>query len=299
VDDGSTDQTLQVARSFASNQVVVTTKTNEGPAATRNKAFSLSQGDYIQWLDADDLLAPDKIARQVEALDRCEGRRTLLSGGWGQFFYRSSKATFIPSPLWKDLSPVDWLVVKMSHGCHMQTATWLVSRGITEAAGPWNPKLLTDDDGEYFCRAILASDNIVFIPEAKVFYRDVSNNRVSYIGRSNKKLEAQFLAIRLQIDHLLSFEDTVRTRAACVKYLQKYMFDLHPDRPDLVEQMRQLARELGGSLEYPQSSWKYVWIEKLFGWNMAKSAALRVPFWKTSCLRAWDKLMYSFESTPR
>ena len=69
VDDGSADQTLQVARGFASKSVLVTTQPNRGAAAARNHAFSLGQGDYIQWLDADDLLAPDKVSLQMEALE--------------------------------------------------------------------------------------------------------------------------------------------------------------------------------------------------------------------------------------
>ena len=66
VDDGSRDQTLSIARQFASKEVSVVTQANQGAAAARNHAFSICQGDYIQWLDADDLLAPDKIERRSE-----------------------------------------------------------------------------------------------------------------------------------------------------------------------------------------------------------------------------------------
>ena len=148
VDDGSTDQTLSVARRFASRGVSVITQENQGAAAARNKAFSVCQGDYIQWLDADDLLAPDKIARQVGMLGRCPSSRTLLSAAWGRFIYRPWKARFTPTMLWRDLAPLEWLLLKMEHGVFMQTATWLVSRELTEAAGPWDTRLLGDDDGE-------------------------------------------------------------------------------------------------------------------------------------------------------
>src|SRR5438132_2627679 len=67
IDDGSTDQTLAIARQFACKAVSVTTQLNQGAAAARNKALSLSQGEYIQWLDSDDLLAPDKIAKQMQS----------------------------------------------------------------------------------------------------------------------------------------------------------------------------------------------------------------------------------------
>jgi len=48
VNDGSTDQTLEIARQFASKDIVVVNRDNQGAASTRNHAFSLSQGDYIQ-----------------------------------------------------------------------------------------------------------------------------------------------------------------------------------------------------------------------------------------------------------
>src|SRR5512140_2969405 len=94
IDDGSKDQTLSVARRFASKNVNVVTQPNQGAAATRNNAFNLCQGDYIQWLDADDLLSPDKVAKQMEIAERCENPRTRLSSGWGHFMYRPSRARF-------------------------------------------------------------------------------------------------------------------------------------------------------------------------------------------------------------
>src|SRR5438067_12061163 len=63
VDDGSTDQTLSIARQFASKTVSVIAQKNQGAAAARNKAFQLCQADYIHWLDADDLLSPDKVGQ--------------------------------------------------------------------------------------------------------------------------------------------------------------------------------------------------------------------------------------------
>src|SRR5580658_7551096 len=66
VDDGSKDATVAIARQFEPLGVLVHAQKNQGASAARNKAFSLSHGAYIQWLDADDLLALDKITRQME-----------------------------------------------------------------------------------------------------------------------------------------------------------------------------------------------------------------------------------------
>ena len=295
VDDGSTDQTLSVARQFASKEVTVVTQANQGAAAARNKAFSLSRGEYIQWLDADDLLAPDKISRQVEALRDGLSRRTLLSSEWGYFMYRPKKAKCVPTSIWCDLDPTEWLTRKWEGNLHMQTATWLVSRELTEAAGPWDTRLTLDDDGEYFSRVINASTGIRFVPQSRVYYRITPTSRLSYIGRSDKKMESQFLSLKLQIGYLRAREDSDRVRAACVTYLQTWLPNFYPNRPDLVQEAQQLAASLGGRLSLPKASWKYAWIEKLFGFAAAKHAQLYYNRGKSSALRAWDKMMYALQ----
>src|SRR5688572_26119372 len=83
VDDGSKDNTLDVVRRYASKDVRVVSQENQGAAAARNTAFSHSQGDYIQWLDADDLLAADKIHTQLEIAERLSDPQILLSSSWG------------------------------------------------------------------------------------------------------------------------------------------------------------------------------------------------------------------------
>jgi glycosyltransferase involved in cell wall biosynthesis len=295
VDDGSTDQTAAIAQQFESDGVSVITQENQGAAAARNKAFSLSHGDYIQWLDADDLLAPDKIAGQMAALNQQVSKRTLLSSAWGQFLYRYNRANFAPSALWDDLSPNEWLLRKMGQNLHMQTATWLVSRELTEAAGPWNTQLLGDDDGEYFCRVLLQSDGVRFVPEAKVYYRATGASSLSYIGRSDRKQEAQWRSMELHIDYLRSLEDSPRVRAACVKYLHNWLIFFHPERPDIVRRATQKATELGGDLDLPRLSWKYSWIKAIFGWELAKSAQVFLPRVRWSLARFWDKTLFEVE----
>jgi glycosyltransferase involved in cell wall biosynthesis len=295
VDDGSRDQTLRVARQFESKAVSVVTQENQGAAAARNKAFELCQGDYIQWLDADDLLSPDKVARQMTAARECQDKRRLLSSGWGYFMYRPSRAQFLPTPLWCDLPPIEWLLRKWEQNLHMQTATWLVSRELTEVAGSWDERLLGDDDGEYFCRVLFASSGVRFVQDAKVYYRITASNRLSYIGGSDRKMEAHLLSRQLQIGYLRSLEDNERVRAACLKYLQRSLIHFYPERADLVRQSQQLAAMLGGRLEIPKLSWKYLWIQKLFGLTVAKRVRRRWNQYKSSIMISWDKTMFRLE----
>jgi len=295
IDDGSKDGTLALARNFESSGVRVFTQKNQGAAATRNNAFAKSQGDYIQWLDADDLIGLDKIARQLEALGDSPNRKMLLSGEWGRFMYRPSKAKFNPSGLWCDLSRAEWLIRKMSENTYMQTATWLVSRELTEAAGPWDTRLLGDDDGEYFCRVLLASEGVRFAPGAKVYYRQASSGSLSYIGTSDNKLDMQWLSMKLHINYLQSLEDSERSRAASVRYLQNWMVVFYPERLDIFDKAKELSRELGGGIEVPPLSWKFAWIRALFGWRFARRAQVRLLGIKWSMVSLWDRALYRLE----
>jgi glycosyltransferase involved in cell wall biosynthesis len=297
VNDGSSDGTRAVASEFAAQGVRVVTQKNQGAAAARNHAFALAKGDYIQWLDADDLLSPDKIANQMAVSAKSQSKRTLISSGWGYFMHRPARADFSPTSLWHDLSPLEWMLRKWEGNHHMQTATWLVSRDLSEAAGPWDTRLLGDDDGEYFSRVIKASEGIRFVADARVYYRITGASRLSYIGRSNKKIDAQFLGMKLQMGYLRSMADDARVRAACVRYLQTWLIHFHPERPDIVEEARQIAASLGGKLTLPKLSWKYAWIKALFGWSAAKNAQLKYNSHKTALSTKWDKAMANLQNS--
>jgi len=295
VDDGSTDGTLLVALKFAAEGITVVTQKNQGASAARNKAFSLCRGEYIQWLDADDLLARDKISKQMEAAVQISNQRVLFSSEWGRFMYRARRTKFIPTPLWADLSPLEWLLRKMGRNLHMQPATWLVSRELTKAAGPWDTRLSLDDDGEYFCRVILASEKIQFIPAAKSFYRMSGFSSLSNVDKSKKKLDSLWLSMQLHVRSIRLLEESEQTRAACLTYLKNWLGYFYPERMDIVEQAQQLAATLGGGLELPQLRRKYAWLEKIANRKIASQAQVALPNFKTFLTRSWDKAMFHLE----
>jgi glycosyltransferase involved in cell wall biosynthesis len=293
VDDGSTDRTFSIARQFESDAVRVVQQEQQGASAARNTAFSLSRGQYIQWLDADDLLHRDKIFRQMQVA-RTLSPRTVISGAWAHFVHRVERARFVPSLLWRDLTPLEFLLYKLGRRAFMQTAVWLVSREVTEAAGPWDTKLTLDDDGEYFARVLLASDAIRFVPDAKVYYRCTGSGSLSSVGVSTKKLESLWRSMRLQVSYLRSLEESERTRAACISYLQSYVEDFYSGTPSLLDSIRDALRTLGVDLQPPSMTWKYSWIRAMFGWHIARRAQFFLRNLKWSVIRSWDKAALRF-----
>lgn len=293
VDDGSRDRTAEVVRRFK-GVTTVSTK-NQGLSAAQNHAFQLSKGDYIQYLDADDLLAPDKIERQLGALREDDSRRILLSSPWAPFYHRIRNARFVHNSLWEDLSPVEWLLRKMNEGIHMQNATWLVSRELALAAGPWDTRLHYDQDGEFFSRVLVASERTRFVPGTGIYYRASGTNSISFIGNSNKKKDSLLLSMKLHMQYLRSLEDSERVRKACLAYMQIWFEFFHPERPDIVAELQGLAAQLQGRLEEPRLRWKYAWLRNIAGYQTAKRAQFYFPQVKASLLRSWDKAMFRLE----
>jgi len=96
----------------------------------------------------------------------------------------------------------------------------------------------------------------------------------------------------LQIGYLRSLEDTPRVRAACVTYMQNWLGFFFPERPDLLKEMQEVAHELGGELQTPRLSWKYSWIEPLFGLGLARRAQILLPRYRWSFVRFCDKMLF-------
>ena len=292
VDDGSTDNSFLVARQYESTVVKVISQENKGGCAARNKALEYAQGDYIQWLDADDLLAPDKIERQMEVAYNIKNPKVLLSCSWGRFFYRHWKAKFAPDSLWRDLRPVEWLITTFMESCWMSNSAWLTSRALTELVGPWDERLSMNQDGEYFSRIITKSDNIVFVPQAREYVRRAHLESVSR-SRSRKALESHFLAKTLCIGYLLSLEDSERTRKACVQFLQNGLSYYYPDQDDLLKKANDLANQLGGMLAPPMLRRKFSVATTIFGFELANFMRRLWNIAKNSVTMNWDRLLYN------
>lgn len=284
VDDGSIDGSLAVAKKFESRNVKVISQTNRGASAARNKALQEAQGDFIQYLDADDLLAPDKIEHQIQLLNCDRNSDYIASGAWARFYQNPSEALFIPQSLWVDMPPVEWLVYAWEGHLMMHPAAWLVPRKVADKAGIWNETLSLNDDGEYFCRILLASQGVKFSSEAKSYYRSGNSNSLSG-SKSRQAWESAFLALELVTNNLLLKEDSPRTRHACATVFQRFIYEVYPDVPQLRKKAESRVRSLGGSDLPPLGGKLYLKISRFIGWKLAKRLQKGVSNFRYSQVR--------------
>ena len=165
VDDGSTDGTLNLLKSYGKSIHLIQQRHAER-AVARNKGIEQSKGDYIAFLDSDDVWLPDKLALQVEVMERSPQvvcvygaclrmdsktqslptARRQLKGFSGNVFLKLLKRNFVPSP------------------------TPLVRRSCFEKGICFNPKYkLYEDWGCWLQIALLG--NFHCIPQALAAYR--------------------------------------------------------------------------------------------------------------------------------
>lgn len=295
VDDGSTDHTASIVKEFQTKLVKVISQENAGASAARNAALACSQGDYIQWLDSDDLLMPDKIAVQMKHAQKTNSDEILFSSAVGHFYYKPNRAKFLPNSLWQDHKPLQWILTRFNGNLNvwMQPGAWLISRKLSDLAGKWDERLSLDDDGEYSCRLVASSEMVKFVSEAAIFYR-VGN--FSSLGRtlSDRALISYFLSLCLCMRHLLALENSETTRSACLHFLQRRLFLFYPDKRDILESAQELVISLGGHPYAPggEWGWKFTIANQIMGWRNAKT--LKEFMWRAelSAKRSVDFLLH-------
>jgi glycosyltransferase involved in cell wall biosynthesis len=245
IDDGSSDGSLEIIKSFGA-AIRSESGPNRGGCAARNRGFSLSRGGWIQFLDADDRLAPNKISAQMEALRRQPGcLDQIATCAWYHFTateeFPPTRYAFLERPG----SGIDLLIeLWLAHGM-LNPGCWLISRALAESIGPWDESLSADQDGEYFGRVMLAAHNVVFSPEATVGYRIPSAGNVSR-AISDVSLGSRCRATRNIAERLLERRDDVWARSAVAHRLMNIALLLWQDRrtdaEELIERARQVRR---------------------------------------------------------
>jgi glycosyltransferase involved in cell wall biosynthesis len=268
VDDGSDDESLHIARRYEARGVRIISQDNAGASAARNRALREARGDFIQFLDADDLLSSGKIAAQLAMLETCPPG-TLATCSWGRFAKNPAHANFVDEAVFRDFAPLDFLLLGAKSGAMMHPSAWLVPRKVAERAGPWNESLSLNDDGEYFCRVVLASAGIAFCkkPDARSYYRSGLSGSLSR-QRGQRARASQFRSLELIGGHLLAAEDSARSRHAIAGQWRRFVHDFYPAPANLIAEAEARAESLDGAkLGPPPMGPKTAALARLIGWR--------------------------------
>lgn len=155
-DDGSTDSTAEIARSHP-GPVVYLHQENAGHGAARNLGLSTARGEFVAFIDADDLWAEDKLARQLARFARQPALGLVFTHLQN---FRSEDGEPVGDPL-----------------PGYTSVTMLARRRVFEQVGPLDPSLRHGNDRDWFIRAAEHGVELTMMPEVLVRRRLHAGNR--------------------------------------------------------------------------------------------------------------------------
>lgn len=236
VDDGSKDETSEIVQCYLDKdsrfKYYLRPKNRpKGANACRNYGFELSKGEYIQWLDSDDLIGQEKITEQVALLEQ-KGGFFIATCKW-EYFSESSNFNGLKESersVYNSFLDMDDFLEQLarSEGFFPPHA-YLLPRKITIDSGNWLEYLHINQDGEYFSRIFLRSQGVLFSERSKVYYRLATGSNVSALSNKKKMIQAVDSWKLIEANFVLRFGSATNLVQISKKYLAQRISELNPD----------------------------------------------------------------------
>lgn len=274
VDDGSTDGSFEYLQTVNHPKLRVEKNRGKGACAARNYGFELSSGDFIQYLDADDILSSDKIEAQVKAIQNQKNGITVCNT---KHFYGSIDQGKITDQDYLFTTSDTKAFLLNLYGANgtpnmVQTSAWLTPRELVEIAGPWDESLSKDQDGEFFCRVVSKAKEVIYVPKVLNYYRKHIQGQNIAGQKKHIHFESQLKALNSKYDQLKSLEDTDAFKTAFSLQYKWLAVNAYPEFKDISIKAMTACENLGGNSYLPILGGKIIETTKsFFGWRMAKS----------------------------
>ena len=279
VDDGSSDNSVNILKSITDKRLKVVLQENMGASAARNNAYMLSKGKYIQYLDADDFLGPGKISSQVKILEK-EGPAYVGISNTVYFYDGENPERGRLKSDWPHVDsdhPIDWFIELLGpeRGSMVQTSAWLTPRIITEKIGPWDLSICPTpiDDGEYFSRVVLAASGIRKSSSGANFYRQYKHQKSLSAQKSSAFAWGHFRSLKKMESNLYAFTCDERAKKAFARLYKDLAYRSYPISPDVTEAALKHAKNLGFGDFHPVFPTKIGKVlSATIGWRLTKKA---------------------------
>jgi glycosyltransferase involved in cell wall biosynthesis len=246
VDDGSTDRGFVIAQEYQRkyNNIILEKQKNSGASKARNRAFELSTGDYIQYLDADDLLDNQKISMQVTLLERKEDKSVTFSK-WGFFKKEISSVEWKNLPVNKDYhNPKQFLTELWASGMATVIHVWLVPRILIEESEGWNEQLAVNQDGDFFARIVITSSNIYFTDRSLCYYRRDNSQSVSK-QVTTRALKSRLLSFETYLKLMQDDLEDSKVRRSLALVYSRYIYNTDLSNLELINEAQKKIESLG------------------------------------------------------
>ncbi len=266
VDDGSTDGTQAVLAEYGEALHYIK-QANQGASAARNAALSRATGEYIAYLDADDLWHPEKLAHQVEYLDAnpsCGFVHTevaVIDEQDSVLYARFNKETGRTVPQGKCLRDI-------LQRSHIQTLTVLERRSAFDRAGKFDLRLPVAQDYLHWIQVTLQGYEVGYLPEPLGQYRwragSLMSSQRRLLGDFTKIYEILLAEDRLEDVHGSEVRRLIDTQLYTNQRQLAYLERLECSGAVARRRLRQLVQQWPFRLEL------YLDLAKSYMWNRAQ-----------------------------
>ncbi len=204
VDDGSTDSTSEVLAELMGNkpQLKVFNQSNSGPGVARELGRLNARGEFIQYLDSDDLLLPTKFESQIAAFvhhplaDVAYGKTEQIKFGQPQSGVAHRRTGAKQESMFPLMLKERWWF----------TSTPLYRRAIVEAAGPWT-SMMNEEDWEYDCRVASFGGRLAYVNEFVSLHRHHGDHLSAEGASDPEKLKHRVMSRAKIFQHAKAYSE--------------------------------------------------------------------------------------------
>lgn len=175
INDGSTDRTLELLNTIQDPRIKTFSCKIKGVSEARNWGISQANGEFIAFLDADDLWTPDKLERQLAALR--QNPKAGVAYSWTLFMDEQGEYFHADEPIFFEGNVYGQLLLRnfIASGSNP-----LIRREALESVGEFDSTLTHCEDWDYWFR-LAAHWPFVVVPKPQIFYRQSSSSACSKI----------------------------------------------------------------------------------------------------------------------
>lgn len=196
VDDGSSDDSLLVINSFVEKDVrfrLINRRSdrNKGASTCRNIGIENSKGEFIQFLDSDDLMSENKLEQQILSIPDFN-ENIICTCKWSRFIkIPNDSVNFEALDSYSDFDDIpNFLEALATSKGYFPIHAYLIKKSIINKTGLWNEYLSINDDSEFLIRLFCNTDKIYFAPNAIAYYRWTGSENISNYNDYHKVNDA-------------------------------------------------------------------------------------------------------------
>ena len=194
VDDGSKDHTYKIVNEFNDRRILYIRQLNQGLSAARNTGLTISSGEYISFLDSDDLFTLDKLTKLIDVMEK--NPEIAMAAGSAYLINHNDE------PIKRQFSstlPEDSSKLLLGNPLHVGSV--VIRREWQEKVGLFDTNLRSYEDWDFWIRLALAGGKMVSVNHTVSYYRfhtaQMTRNRSQMTHASFAVLDKTFLTNNL------------------------------------------------------------------------------------------------------